>query len=135
MVINPNPERGQFSSLQVGVHEVLTRGRDTAMVTLVDRPPASAATIQALRDAYESADRKVWAVVPEFSGKHGHPFIVGREMIEAFLQAPPTSTARDVEHQHQDHIQYLAVEDPLVAANINTPEDYAALTGALPRSI
>jgi molybdenum cofactor cytidylyltransferase len=68
IVINPNPERGQFSSLQVGLHEVLTRGRDTAMVTLVDRPPASAATIQALREAYESADRKVWAVVPEFSG-------------------------------------------------------------------
>jgi len=133
MVINPNPERGQFSSLQVGLHEVLTRGRDTAMVTLVDRPPASVATIQALREAYESADRKVWAVVPEFSGKHGHPFIIGREMIEAFLQSPPTSTARDVEHQHQDHIQYVAVEDALVAANINTPEDYAALPGELPR--
>src|SRR5213080_5284710 len=66
---HPDPERGQFSSLQVGLHEVLTRGRDTAMVTLLDRPPARAATIQALREAYESADRKVWAVVPEFSGK------------------------------------------------------------------
>ena len=133
IVVNPNPERGQFSSLQVGLREVLNRGRDTAMVTLVDRPPARAATIQALREAYESADRKVWAVVPEFSGKHGHPFIVGREMIEAFLQAPPTSTARDIEHRHQDHILYVAVEDPLVAANINTPEDYAALPGPLPR--
>jgi molybdenum cofactor cytidylyltransferase len=132
IVVNPNPERGQFSSLQVGLREVLNRGRDTAMVTLVDRPPASAATIQTLRDAHESADRKIWAVVPEFSGKHGHPFIVGREMIEAFLQAPPTSTARDIEHQHQDHILYVAVEDPLVAANINTPEDYTALPAPLP---
>lgn len=133
IVINPKPERGQFSSLQVGLQEVLTRGRDTAMVTLVDRPAARAATIQTLREAYESAAREVWAVVPEFSGKHGHPFIVGREMIEAFLHAPPTSTARDVEHQHQGHLQYVAVEDPLVAANINTPEDYAALPGPGPR--
>jgi hypothetical protein len=40
---------------------------------------------------------------------------------------PATSTARDVEHQHQQHIQYVGVDDPLVALNINTPEDYAGL--------
>jgi molybdenum cofactor cytidylyltransferase len=131
IVTNPNPERGQFSSLQVGLRDVLNRGRDTAMVTLVDRPPASAATIQTLREAYESADRRIWAVVPQVGGKHGHPFIAGREMIEAFLQAPATSTARDVEHAHLDHILYVEVSDPLVAANINTPEDYAALPGRL----
>ena len=38
----PIPSRGQFSSLRVGLHEVLNRGRDTAIITLVDRPPASA---------------------------------------------------------------------------------------------
>src|SRR5438270_13934259 len=35
LVRNPEPERGQFSSLQSGLHEVLNRGRDSAMVTLV----------------------------------------------------------------------------------------------------
>ncbi len=45
LVTNPNPERGQFSSLQVGLREVLNHGRDSAMVTLVDRPPATAATL------------------------------------------------------------------------------------------
>jgi CTP:molybdopterin cytidylyltransferase MocA len=48
-------------------------------------------------------------------------------MIEAFLRVPATSVARDIEHQHQQHIQYVRVDDPLVALNINTPEDYAAL--------
>ena len=33
LVRNPAPERGQFSSLQVGMHEVLNRGRDTAIIT------------------------------------------------------------------------------------------------------
>ena len=32
-----------------------------------------------------------------------------------------------LEHRHQEHIQYLAVDDPNVALNINTPEDYTAL--------
>ncbi len=127
LVINPDPSRGQFSSLQVGLHEVLNRGRDAAVITLVDRPPVGSATIQMLRDAFESAPQDVWAVVPEFSGKHGHPYLVGRELIEAFLQAPPTASARDIEHRYQDHIRYVAVDDPFVALNINTPEDYAAL--------
>jgi molybdenum cofactor cytidylyltransferase len=127
LVVNPDPNRGQFSSLQVGLHEVLNHGRDAAMVTLVDRPPAGTTTIQTLRDAFEGADQNIWTVVPEFSGKHGHPYLVGREMMEAFLRAPATSIARDIEHQHQQHIQYFPVDDPLVALNINTPEDYAGL--------
>lgn len=127
LIVNPDPDRGQFSSLQVGLHEVLNRGRDAAMITLVDRPPVGRATIQMLRDTFEASAENVWAVVPEFSGKHGHPYLVGRELIEAFLQAPATASARDIEHQHQDRIRYVAVDDPFVAANINTPEDYAAL--------
>jgi CTP:molybdopterin cytidylyltransferase MocA len=52
-------------------------------------------------------------------------------MIEQFLQAPTTSNARDVEHRFQKHIRYLAVDDPFVALNVNTPEDYAALTAKI----
>ena len=127
LVTNPDPSRGQFSSLQVGLHEVLNRGRDAAVITLVDRPPVGTATVLLLRDAYESAPQNIWAVIPEFSGKHGHPYLAGRELIEVFLQAPPTASAREIEHKYQSHIQYVSVTDPFVALNINTPEDYAAL--------
>jgi molybdenum cofactor cytidylyltransferase len=129
LVVNPDPSRGQFSSLQVGLREVLNHGRDAAIVTLVDRPPARSRTLSVLHDTFESADQEIWAVVPEFSGKHGHPYLVGREMMEAFLRVPASSIARDIEHQHQEHIQYVRVDDPLVAMNVNTPEDYAALEG------
>ena len=127
LAVNPDPSRGQFSSLQIGLREVLNRGRDAAMVTLVDRPPVKAATIQVLHDAFEASDRSIWAVIPEFSGKHGHPYLAGREMMEAFLNAPAASSARDVEHCYQKHILYVGVDDPLVAVNVNTPEDYAGL--------
>src|SRR5512146_2938208 len=52
LIVNPHPERGQFSSLQVGLQEVLSRGRDAAIVTLVDRPPAAPETIAGLRLAF-----------------------------------------------------------------------------------
>src|SRR6266853_2025331 len=127
MVVNPDPQRGQFSSLQVGLQEVLNRGRDAAIVTLVDRPAAEIDTIQQIKAAFLTSEERIWAVVPEYGGKHGHPIVVGREMIEAFLRAPAQSTARDVEHAHQEHILYLPVSDPLVVANVDTPEDFEKL--------
>jgi molybdenum cofactor cytidylyltransferase len=127
VITNPDPARGQFSSLQIGLREVLNRGRDAALITLVDRPPVSSQTVQSLRDAFEGAPQNVWAVVPEFSGKHGHPYVAGREMIERFLREPATGNAREVEHRHQEHIQYFPVSEAFIALNINTPEDYAKL--------
>ncbi len=129
LVINPEPERGQFSSLRVGLQEVLNRGRDAAMVTLVDRPPVRPETLETLGAAFERATvHRKWAVIPEYQGKHGHPILLGREMLTAFLAAPETSNAQEVEHAHQGEIEYVAVDDPLVALNVDTPEQYAALS-------
>ena len=126
VAVNTSPQQGQFSSLQVGLQDVLNRGRDAAIVTLVDRPPAEVETIEQIKAAF-LGDERIWAAVPEFSGKHGHPFVIGREMIEAFLRAPVHSTARDVEHANQQHIRYVPVNDPLVVANVDTPEDFEKL--------
>src|SRR5215471_8601981 len=60
LVENPNPELGQFSSLQTGLREVLNRGRDAAMITLVDRPPAQPATIEKLRDRFLQVCQLGW---------------------------------------------------------------------------
>jgi molybdenum cofactor cytidylyltransferase len=127
LVRNPATERGQFSSLQLGLQEVLNVGRDAAMVTLVDRPPVSAATLQVLSAAFASRNAGTWSVVPEFGGRHGHPFLITREMITVFLEAPSTSTAREIEHQNQQHICYVQVDDPAVTLNVDTPQDYSAL--------
>ena len=127
LVVNPAPDRGQFSSLQVGLQAVLSRGRDTAMVTLVDRPPLQPTTLVALVTAFRARAHGTWAVVPEYQGSHGHPILIGREMIEALLRAPVSSNAREVEHAHQQRISYLVTADPMVTTNIDTPEAYASI--------
>ncbi|HEY6305505.1 MAG TPA: nucleotidyltransferase family protein [Candidatus Angelobacter sp.] len=132
MVINPDPAKGQFSSLKVGLQEVLNRGRDAALITLVDRPSAGVGTIASIKNEFLTAGDQTWAVVPEYAGKHGHPIAIGREMMSAFLDAPDSSSAREVEHSLQSHILYLSVSDPLVAANVDTPEDFAKLTSGMP---
>ncbi len=132
MIVNQNPEQGQFGSLQLGLQDVMNRGRDAAIVTLVDRPAPAVETIQQLEATFLTADEPTWAVVPEHAGKHGHPIVIGREMISAFLQAPVTSSARDVEHAQQQHVLYVPVSDPLVALNVDTPEDFEKLRLGLP---
>jgi molybdenum cofactor cytidylyltransferase len=131
LTVNRQPELGQFSSLQAGLHEVLNHGRDAAFIDLIDRPPALPGTLRALRETFRYADPNIWAVVPEVTRNgeavHGHPILIGREMIEAFLSAPVTRSAREVEHQYQAHVQYVPVSDPRLGVNIDTPEDYARL--------
>ena len=128
VAINPEPERGQFSSLQCGLQEALNRECDAAVVTLVDKPPVKASTLEKLLLEFGPAlARGKWAVVPEYAGRHGHPIFIGRQMMEAFLKAPVTANAREIQHQYQARIQYVAVDDPGTTMNLNTPDDYARL--------
>jgi len=134
LVTNPKPERGQFSSIQVGLREVLNRGRDAAFLAPVDRPPVLPGTVTTLRSTFLTSDPEIWAVVPEVvrgdAAIHGHPILIGREMMEEFLRAPVSANARDVEHAHQSHILYVSVTDERVATNIDTPDDYQRLLRA-----
>jgi CTP:molybdopterin cytidylyltransferase MocA len=136
MVINPDPERGQFSSMQVGLREVLACGCDAAMITLVDCPPLSSASIEVLRAAF---DRAVagggWGVAPENNGRRGHPLFASCELIDAFLQAPITSNAREIKRAHAQRIEAVPVMDSLVSVDVNTPEEYAALLGSQSKQV
>jgi molybdenum cofactor cytidylyltransferase len=128
LIRNSAPELGQFSSLKLAVQDVLNRGRDSAIVSLVDRPPVQPATLAKLHEAFlESSEEDAWGVVPEYEGHHGHPYFAGRDLIEAFLRAQLTATARDIMHSVASHLRYIPVDDPNVCLNVNTPEDYAHL--------
>jgi CTP:molybdopterin cytidylyltransferase MocA len=71
LVVNPDPSRGQFSSLRVGLQAVLDRGHDGAVVMLVDRPPVARTTVELLQAVLgESSEEQVWAVVPQYRGIH-----------------------------------------------------------------
>jgi molybdenum cofactor cytidylyltransferase len=133
MVRNPHPELGQFSSLQIGLREVLARGCDSAMITPVDCPPLSANSLRRLCDSFRRAEAQgIWAVAPENDGKHGHPLLITRDMISRLLDAPVTSNARAVLHANAQRVAYVSVPDSLEKAGLNTPEDYEALAEKTP---
>ena len=116
LVQNPSPERGQFSSLQTGLQQVLARGHDNAMVTLVDRPAPGPGTLALLVNSFTGRSHNCWAVVPEYDGKHGHPILIGREMIEKFLKASVAASAREIEPP-QERIA-IAREDRVLVSDM-----------------
>jgi molybdenum cofactor cytidylyltransferase len=128
--VNPAPERGQFSSLQIGLGKALDLGCDSAIITPVDCAPLDQATLALLRAKFDEAlTRGQWAVAPNSNGRNGHPLFVSRELIDAFLAAPPNSNAREVKRAHSGRFVSVSVLIPNLAADMNTPEEYEAIVG------
>jgi len=126
--INPAPERGQFSSLQIGLSKALALGYDSAMITPVDCAPLEQDTLALLRRAFDDALAcERWAVAPHSNGRNGHPLFVSRELIDAFLAAPSTSNAREVKRTHRGRFVSVPVTVPDLAADMNTPAEYEAM--------
>jgi molybdenum cofactor cytidylyltransferase len=99
------------------------------MITLVDSPPLSALSMSKLIDAFIHAlANGSCGVSPEHNGKRGHPLLANQALINAFLAAPATSNARAVKHAHAAAIVSVAVTDSLLTVDVNTPEEYAALS-------
>lgn len=127
IIENPTPERGQFSSLHIGLRAVLDRGGDAAMITPVDCPPLSEESLKKLREAFERAVAAgKWGAAPENQGRHGHPLLASRALIDALLSAPLTSNAREVRRVHEQAIEYVPVAETLMRVDLNTPEQYSA---------
>jgi molybdenum cofactor cytidylyltransferase len=128
LVRNPAPENGQFSSLQIGLRDLLDRGCNAAIITPVDCPPLSSSSLERLHHAFLGAlAAGFWAVAPEHDGKHGHPLLASRNLIDAFLKADITGNAREVLHAHGSRVVYVPVPESLAKAGLNTPQDYAAV--------
>jgi len=133
VALNPEPERGHFSSMQVGLQALVALGCDTAIITPVDRPPLGEIQMQHLRRTYEQSSEQVWALIPTHNGENGHPLIAGPPLIQALLRAPVDSNAHQVMSAHAEHLSYLELNDPSVTLNVNTPEEYQQAATLLKR--
>ena len=124
-VANPRAAEGQLTSLIAGLDAVDAPGVRGALVTLVDVPLVSAATIRALcARAIESEAAVVRAV---YRGQHGHPVIFKRELFDALRRADPAVGAKPVVRAAA--IEDVEVDDPGVVEDVDTPADYARVIG------
>lgn len=125
-VRNPQPERGQLSSLQCGLRQI-PEDRAAVIFTPVDYPAVRPETVAALVKAFETSGALV--VVPVCAGRHGHPVAIHRDLFGELLELPAEATARDVLRRHTARTRYVEVADEGVLRDIDDPEAYGRLLG------
>ena len=122
VLVNPDPDRGQLSSLLTGLSAA---GHvDGLLVTLVDVPFVSAATVAAVIAAWKRTRAPI--VRPAIGERHGHPVIFDRSLFDALRAAPLEAGAKHVVRAHEAGILNVPVTDEGAFLDLDTPDDYRA---------
>ena len=97
-VVNHDYDRGQLSSILAGLAVVDRPGVAAALVTLVDVPFVSAATVRAVLECYRRTRAPV--VRPTSGSRHGHPLLIDRSLFNELRAAEPEAGAKPVVRAH-----------------------------------
>lgn len=118
VVVNPDPERGLRSSLELGV---AAAGESAAVaVLLADLPGVGVAAVRAVVAGW----RPGRIAVGTYAGRWGHPVVTDPVTWRAALQAAgPDAGARALLRERPQDVDEIAVDgDP---TDLDTPEDLA----------
>lgn len=126
-VVNPDPDRGQLSSLQTALAE-LPEQADGFMFIPVDCPAVKPSTVQKVARAFLDRDPNTLLVIPRSGDRRGHPVCAAKSIATEFLALAPTAQAREVVHEHIPQTRYVDVDDPGILSDIDDPESYRKLT-------
>lgn len=119
-VLNPDPSRGPFSSLQCGL-EALS---GPVFVGPLDCPVAPVLDLLRLEAGAEAA-------VPLFEGRGGHPVLLGPALVARLRDLDPAAPEARLDRQlRRAMVHHVRVQDCRVRLNLNTPEAWKAFLSA-----
>jgi molybdenum cofactor cytidylyltransferase len=124
ITVNPDPERGQFSSIQFGLLALSKAFKTGVYILPLDVPCPEMEVWEKLAKGLNS--NEVNATIPEFEGKKGHPVLISEEFKE-YLLSCPTNSRLDYEiHRQQDmeKAKIISVKDKKITFNLNTPKEW-----------
>lgn len=119
VVNNPDPDDEMLASIRLGL-EALGADVDAFFLWPADHPAVSVST---LRELARRASRDL-AVIPLYSGRRGHPAIVGADLVPDIGRIPSNSGLRQLWRDRSDRVRELEVGDPGVLENLDDPETY-----------
>jgi molybdenum cofactor cytidylyltransferase len=128
-VLNPDYDRGQLSSLVAGLGVIDRPGVVATLVTLVDVPLVSAATVRAVVDCYRRTHAPI--VRPTSGTRHGHPLLIDRSLFDALRAADPVDGAKPVVRAHASPAGDVEIADEGAFLDIDTAEEYAKAVSSL----
>jgi molybdenum cofactor cytidylyltransferase len=125
VILNPDWERGQLSSIQAAVRALsedplAEDSVDGMLVWPVDHPLVSRAVVESLADAFYYLAQPI--VIPTYFGRRGHPVIFARTLFPELLLASDEVGARSVVWAHAADVAEVPTEEEGVVMNLNDPE-------------
>jgi molybdenum cofactor cytidylyltransferase len=126
-VDNPAPERGQLSSLHLALDAIDHPGVAGLLVTLVDVPLVSVATVEALVTAFWKTRAPI--VRPAQGSRHGHPVIFDRSVFDDLRRADSSVGAKAAIRLHAAAILDVPVDDEGAFLDVDTESDYLRAFG------
>jgi molybdenum cofactor cytidylyltransferase len=122
IVVNRNYDRGQLSSIVAGLAIVDRPGVAAALITLVDVPFVSAATVRTVLECYRRTHAPV--VRPTSGTRHGHPLLIDRRLFDELRSADPASGAKPVVRAHASAAGDVPIADEGAYIDIDTEDEY-----------
>ena len=129
VVLNPDYESGQLSSILAGLRAVDHPGVTALLLTLVDVPLVSADTVRAVLMRYRAEAAPV--VRPVNGSRHGHPVLIDRRLFPLLRAADPATAAKPIVRAHASVAGDVEVADEGSFTDIDTPAEYAAATARM----
>ena len=130
LVVNPNPDAGQLSSLLVGLRAINRPGVGGMLVTLVDVPLIDPYTVRVLLQAHRTTQAPI--VRPSRTvgvRRHGHPVIFDREVFDELQQTDPSVGAKAVIRAHLAEAVEVSVTADGPFLDVDTPDAYRQVFG------
>lgn len=123
LVVNAEPDRGQLSSLLVGLEAAEREYHAESIVVMpVDVPLITAGGLQILLERAASDAAPILRAAA--AGRHGHPVIFKRAVFEELRAADPELGAKAVVRADPGRVRDVEVGDPGVTEDVDTPDDY-----------
>ena len=120
VVLNPQWEQGQLSSIWAGVRSLEGTDVDGMVLCPVDHPLVSAVLVSDLVQHFY--DEKKAIVLPTYKGRRGHPVIFSSALFEELLAAPAETGARTVVWAHAADVLEVPTDEEGVVLNLNDPD-------------
>jgi molybdenum cofactor cytidylyltransferase len=125
LVVNPDYDRGQVSSLKSGLAVADRPGVVAVLVTLVDIPLVTPATVRAVLDRYRKTRAPI--VRPVSGSRHGHPLVIDRTLFDAIRAADDGAGAKPIVRANVSAEGDVAVTDEGAFTDIDTMDAYRRL--------
>ncbi|HPZ07312.1 MAG TPA: nucleotidyltransferase family protein [Candidatus Eremiobacteraeota bacterium] len=121
ILINPDPKRGQLSSLQLAITSIPSEVK-AIMVTLVDLPLVKLSTyVKLVKEGFKKIDL---IHLPVYKCRRGHPVIFPRRFFQSLLDTPYEEGARSVVRANTGEVMTWNVDDPGIFMDFDTVEEY-----------